>query len=826
MAKHTSASLLGMAKRGNAGLSVVSTEEQWKNCLSKPGLSLFDIYSECWGPCLAIQPTFRQLQMEFGDELSIMLAETDNIEELNKFRGTSQPLFLLYCKGVPIGLLKGANQPKLLDLVRRCSKDQKENKKIVNIFEDPTPEEEALARIMSQTSQKSATELSDFTLALIKPDAVRAGFVSEIVSELNENGLMVISEQEHTMTAEEVNKFYSHLTKEPYFLNLVDYMTSGPCVALVLAKVNPSDRPVCELLKELRGPKDVACAKQEKPASLRAKFGVQSESGVENAIHSSDSSETAANELAFFFPNFKNDAVGLERTLCIIRPDTNKQYKEKILARLQELGFSIALQREFIMTRTMAETFYRKHREEEFFEALVSQMISGPSLVLALCSKDAVKQWRSYLGPTLVSEAKASAPESLRATFTTDDTINGLHGSSTADEAAEELNFFFPAEQTVAVIKPDMMDQKEEIMRSIEEAGIVIQAQKTVNLTKDEAGAFYEEHKNKEFYGDLCSYMASGESTFLVLSANNAVEKWRNIMGPTDPNEAKTSQPQSLRSKLGKDILKNGFHGSSSVEHALKSIEQIFGSSMTIRSSKSKSLMSSVCGLNTSEGIAEIGSVQGATDKTEDDPCSDLPADGVKESSSQRTLIDNAVSVPNDPAVDGDTGADDAGKIAGITENVKEDVGISEKEAKPNLEEQSGNVETPTEGQPAAVQVQEENSKPHEETQKEDSGEEVTKKPSNIDCEEVHNTDAEHAEALQPSMTNMSEGLSPISEGQEDYFQDSFNSDSSALREARETVENDVTMTNTPDQTGDELEELPADTDKEGTPAPPTEQQE
>ena len=48
--------------------------------------------------------------------------------------------------------------------------------------------QEALARIMSQTSQKSATELSDFTLALIKPDAVRAGFVSEIVSELNENG--------------------------------------------------------------------------------------------------------------------------------------------------------------------------------------------------------------------------------------------------------------------------------------------------------------------------------------------------------------------------------------------------------------------------------------------------------------------------------------------------------------------------------------------------------------------------------------------------------------------------------------------------------------
>ena len=63
-------------------------------------------------------------------------------------------------------------------------------------------------------------------------------------------------------------------------------------------------------------------------------------------------------------------------------------------------------------------------------------------------------------------------------------------------------------EQTVAVIKPDVMDKKYEIMKSIEEAGIVVQAEKTVTLTQDEAGSFYDDHKNKEFYGDLCSYMA------------------------------------------------------------------------------------------------------------------------------------------------------------------------------------------------------------------------------------------------------------------------------------------------------------------------------
>ena len=63
-------------------------------------------------------------------------------------------------------------------------------------------------------------------------------------------------------------------------------------------------------------------------------------------------------------------------------------------------------------------------------------------------------------------------------------------------------------EQTVAVIKPDQMANKDEIMAKIQEAGIVIQAQKTVTLSRDDAGQFYEEHKNKKFYGDLCDYMA------------------------------------------------------------------------------------------------------------------------------------------------------------------------------------------------------------------------------------------------------------------------------------------------------------------------------
>eukprot|EP00116_Pleurobrachia_bachei_P017985 sb/3478247/ len=90
------------------------------------------------------------------------------------------------------------------------------------------------------------------------------------------------------MTAEEVAQFYPLHVGESYFLDLVDYMTSGPSIALVLAKITPDERSVTDILKDLRGPKDVVCAKQERPDCLRARFGRQTSKGVENVIHSSD----------------------------------------------------------------------------------------------------------------------------------------------------------------------------------------------------------------------------------------------------------------------------------------------------------------------------------------------------------------------------------------------------------------------------------------------------------------------------------------------------------------------------------------------------------
>ena len=91
-------------------------------------------------------------------------------------------------------------------------------------------------------------------------------------------------------------------------------------------------------------------------------------------------------------------------------------------------------------------------------------LCSGPFLVLALAREDAVDEWRKALGPKVVEEAKEKEPGSLRAQYSVEDApLNQLHGSETVEDADRELQFFFPPEQTVAVIKPSALSEKGEL---------------------------------------------------------------------------------------------------------------------------------------------------------------------------------------------------------------------------------------------------------------------------------------------------------------------------------------------------------------------------
>jgi nucleoside-diphosphate kinase len=130
-------------------------------------------------------------------------------------------------------------------------------------------------------------------------------------------------------------------------------------------------------------------------------------------------------------------------------------------------------------------------------------------------------------------------------------------------------------ERTFAIIKPDAVNagQQGEILSRIQKAGFKIVAIKTMRLTKDEAGGFYAVHKERPFFGELTDFMSSGKIIALVLEANNAIAKWRDTMGATDPKKA---APGTIRHDLGTSIGNNCSHGSDAPETAAFEIGYFF----------------------------------------------------------------------------------------------------------------------------------------------------------------------------------------------------------------------------------------------------------
>ncbi|CAJ0956987.1 unnamed protein product [Ranitomeya imitator] len=184
-------------------------------------------------------------------------------------------------------------------------------------------------------------------------------------------------------------------------------------------------------------------------------------------------------------------------------------------------------------------------------------------------------------------------------------TVNQLHGSSSPTEAEKEIHFFFPVEQTLAAIKPDALEEhRDEIMERIQAAGFTISQIKETQLSKEMAEEFYKEHKGKTFFDQLTNYMCRGPCLMMILSKENAVQEWRSLMGPTDPTEARTSSPDSLRSLFAKSVLQNAVHGSSNLNHATEKIKFIFGD-IEMESTKLSFLKDAAEGVQQSEENSE-----------------------------------------------------------------------------------------------------------------------------------------------------------------------------------------------------------------------------
>ena len=130
-------------------------------------------------------------------------------------------------------------------------------------------------------------------------------------------------------------------------------------------------------------------------------------------------------------------------------------------------------------------------------------------------------------------------------------------------------------EKTLSIIKPDATKRNitGAINNIIESSGLKIIAQKRILLTESQAKDFYDVHKDKNFFSDLVQYMTSGPVVVQVLEGENAVVFYRDLMGATNPKEAKMG---SIRNKYALSIEANSVHGSDSLENANKEIDFFF----------------------------------------------------------------------------------------------------------------------------------------------------------------------------------------------------------------------------------------------------------
>jgi nucleoside-diphosphate kinase len=130
-------------------------------------------------------------------------------------------------------------------------------------------------------------------------------------------------------------------------------------------------------------------------------------------------------------------------------------------------------------------------------------------------------------------------------------------------------------EQTLSIIKPDAVERnlENEIKEMFKTKGFKIIKEKKIQIEKSEAESFYKVHETKPFYNDLCTYLSSGPIVVMILEKENAILGNRDLMGATNPKEAKDG---TIRKKYGISIDKNSVHGSDSVENAKIEIDFFF----------------------------------------------------------------------------------------------------------------------------------------------------------------------------------------------------------------------------------------------------------
>ncbi|KAM9216292.1 thioredoxin domain-containing protein 3 [Dugong dugon] len=580
-------------KRGEAQLQmVINNQSLWDEMLLNKGLTVIDVYQAWCGPCKAMQTLFRKLKNELNEDeiLHFAVAEADSVVTLQPFRDKCEPVFLFSLDGKIISKVKGANAPLVNEKVIQLINE--ERKIATGEMVRPQYHEIMFADSDTEDAGEGQDENAEeqYTIAIIKPDAVLSGKAQEIIEKITKAGFIVEAKDKRRLTEEDVRDFYSQMADQPDFEDFVSFMTTGISFILVISQGNnqqaPFEEQESELETQLEEPSEDHPEVEDTDTSAEIKKKQDSLEDYLERQHMSqfcdveDNSINVDKFIDIFFPDFKKmKSMKLEKILALIRPDLFKENKKDVLEIIENEGFKILMQRQIVLSEEEAQMLCKEYENEDFFENLIENMTSGPSLALVLLRDNGLKHWKDLLGPKFVEEASKHDPESLCAQFAKESLpINQLYGSGSLEAAEKEIQHFFPPQSTLALIKPHVSyENKDDILKIIKEAGFEVTHMKETLLTQELADCIYMSIKMKDFYKNVLEMLFEGPSVIMVLTKWNAISEWRRLMGPTDPEEARLLSPDSIRARFGTSVLYNAVHGASNAFMAEESIRKLFG---------------------------------------------------------------------------------------------------------------------------------------------------------------------------------------------------------------------------------------------------------
>ncbi|KAJ3330187.1 Thioredoxin domain-containing protein 3 [Blyttiomyces sp. JEL0837] len=662
------------------------TDEEFLRHLQKPGLRVVDVYSKFAGHCEPMTAIFKRLKLDFGESVTFVQAMNDNIAALEFFRNQSCPAFLFFFNGVLVKVVRGANAP----LIERTIKEQLELEKnglphhalplddmtrplaaLIKSSESEAAEVSAsntgLSRAPSHAagiathththahahatedhtttvtsesgtlrqlqSMTSFTYLGgdtpvEFTLGIIKPDAMTPSIVGEVLSLLHHHRIEVVEMRKVWLTPEHVKELYREQEGREYFDQLLTYMSSGPILVMELAKDN-----IIQVWRDIVGPKDPRLAKLDAPKTLRALYG---KDNLMNSFHASDGPLTAKRELGLFFnvPTFDEEAPEEEEEplAAAAEPETvkaeepvppvteaakpaeptapsgdaapveNAEGEKPVVEGEGEKPAVEGGEGEKPAVEGEGEKPVESEGEKPAVEGEAERPVAEGETVAVEGGDEAGDKPAVEGGEAPASTTEEVKPESEAAVAPAEEAAPVAVVEETSAQApvepepvatpppstlldVTELPLERPEDskgfnqKTLAIIKPDAVQHVEDIVARIVARGLVVQKREELILPVERAqeiAAGIVGNVEVPEFEEVTKYLMSGPVVCLVLKGEDVIRAWLEMIGPEDPAEAKKKCPMSLRSLFGIDTIRNGLHGSTSLDDALREIQTFF----------------------------------------------------------------------------------------------------------------------------------------------------------------------------------------------------------------------------------------------------------